>query len=515
MKKIISLLLAVVMVASLCACGKNESSQVNTNLDFEIGDTGGLKVPFGNGEEISVFLTDEVGATNTWIFDKLNQVVGLNIKPSLVPVASANQKMQVLLASKQTPDITFAGTLEETNDYAAQGAWEPINDHLDDMPNFRRIFKDNPERDWVFKSLAASDGNLYVFPTVDSNRIVNHGMLYRKDIFDKENIDMWNSPETFYETLKKLKELYPDSYPLTSKTGVNLIGNYAVAWGGITSYNVYYDEAAETWKYSDTDPKTKEILDYFNKLYNEGLLDPEFLTNTQAAWTQKMTTGESFVTYDWIGRLDMFVEQSTLPGYDLRYGNPVGPKQTLVTLEQVDKGGNVVSKNKNAPLAMKLMDFWYSDAGAELMTCGIRGETFEIGEDGMAKYLEFEEGKKIDIMDLRSKYCMWMAGSYKKADKRSCYFQYTEREQEAQDWVEKCGGLEPEDPFVTFVGDDVSRVAELKTQLSKKFEEVMFKYIIGQETGDAAWKNWCNEAKKLGADELVEIYNNRHKELGL
>ncbi len=515
MKKLISLLLAVMMALSLCACGDNETSQVNTNLDFEIGDTGGLKVPFGNGEEISVLVTDEVGATNTWIFDKLSQVVGLNVKPTLIPVSSVNEKVQVLLASKQTPDIMNAGTLAETNDYAIQGAWEPINNHLKEMPNFQKFFGEGSENDWVFKSLAATDGKLYVFPSVDTNRIVNHGMLYRKDIFDKHGIEMWNSPESFYEALKKLKELYPDSYPLTSKTGKELITNYSVAWGGLKSYDVYYNEEEKTWKYSDTDPKTKEILDYFNKLYTEGLLDPEFLTNTQAAWTQRMTNENSFVTYDWIGRLDMFMEQTQVPGYDLRYANPVGPEQTLLTLDQISKGGAVVSKNSDAPMAMKLMDFWYSDAGAELMTCGIRGETFEIGEDGMAKYLAFEEGEKVDIMDLREKYCMWMQGSYTRVDRRSCYFQYTEREQEAQDWVEKCGGLEPADPVVTFIGDDVSKVADLTTKLSKRFEEVMFKYIIGQETGDAAWKKWCDEAKKLGADELVEIYNNRHKELGL
>jgi len=164
---------------------------------------------------------------------------------------------------------------------------------------------------------------------------------------------------------------------------------------------------------------------------------------------------------------------------------------------------------------MKLQDFWYSDAGAELMTCGIRGEIFEYGEDGMAKYLEFEEGKKIDIMDLRSKYCMWMSGSYKRVDRRSCYFQYSEREQEAQEWVDKCNGLEPADPVVTFVGDDVSKVAELKTSLSKEFEIVMFNYIIGQETGEEAWDKWVAKAEKMGSKEFAEIYNRRHKELGL
>jgi len=92
----------------------------------------------------------------------------------------------------------------------------------------------------------------------------------------------------------------------------------------------------------------------------------------------------------------------------------------------------------------------------------------------------------------------------------------TEREKEAQDWVEKCKGLEPSDPVVLFSkNNDVSKSADLITGLSKKFEEVMFKYIIGQETGDAAWEKWLKEAEKLGEKELCELYNNRHKELGL
>ncbi len=514
MKKILILLLAASLIISISGCGGDDVS-LNTHIDFEIGDTGGLKVPFGNGEEITVFVSDEVGATNTYIFDKLSQVVGLKVKPLLAPVSSVGTKMQTLLASGNLPEIMSVNTLNEANDYAMQGAWEPINDHLDEMPNFRRFFGEGAEYDWVFKSLAASDGKLYVFPVIDSNRIVNHGMLYRKDVFDKHGIGMWNSPETFYETLKKLKELYPESYPLTSKMGVNMLSYYGVSWGGLKAYDVYYDESAKLWKYSDTDPKMKEMLDFLHKLYKEGLLDPEFLTNTQPAWTKRMTTGSSFVTLDWIGRLDMFVSQSEIEGYDLRYGNPAGPSQSLVTLEQVSRDGNVVTKGKNAEMAMKLQDFWYSDAGAELMTCGIRGEIFEYGEDGMAKYLEFEEGKKIDIMDLRSKYCMWMSGSYKRVDRRSCYFQYSEREQEAQEWVDKCNGLEPADPAVTFVGDDVSKVAELKTSLSKEFEIVMFNYIIGQDTGEEAWDKWVAKAEKMGSKEFAEIYNRRHKELGL
>ena len=517
MKKIITLLLAFVLVFSMAACSKDGGSTKISGLDFEIGDTGGLKVPFGNGEEIEIICIDDNSVSNTYIFDKLGQVIGLNVKPIYIPSSASTQKLSAIMASGDLPEICYLTSFTKINDYANQGAFEPINPHMDELPNISSYFGEDGKYSWFPKTYAADDGNVYFLPLVDFDRFVNHGMLYRKDIFDKHGIKMWNSPETFYQALKKLKEIYPDSYPLTSKTTHNIIKNYAVAWGGITSYDMYFDEASKTWKYSDTDPKTKEILDFFNKLYEEKLLDPEFLTNTQPAWTQRMTTGKSFVTYDWIGRLDMFMEQTDVPGYDLRYANPVGPKQTLVTLAQVDSFGTCIAKGKNAKLALKLSDFLYSPAGAELMTIGVRGETFELDENGNIKYLdpELAAKEKITTNDLASKYAMWMRPSYKTSDKRAVYYQFTEREQEAQDWVEKCGGLEPEDPVVTFDDKTSAEISDLKTALAKKFQQVMFKYIVGQDTGDKAWEAWLKEAKKLGEDKLVKIYNDRYKELGL
>ena len=108
---------------------------------------------------------------------------------------------------------------------------------------------------------------------------------------------------------------------------------------------------------------------------------------------------------------------------------------------------------------------------------------------------------------------MWIRPSYRTTDKRAVYYQYTEREQEAQDWVEKCGGMEPQDPVVTFDDKTSAEISDLKTALSKKFQQVMFKYIVGQDTGDKAWEAWLKEAKKLGEDKLTKIYNDRYKEL--
>lgn len=167
---------------------------------------GGLEVPFGNGEEIEIFCNDDVGVTNTYIFDKMGQILGLKIVPTLVPTSALESKRSIIMASSDLPEIMNAGSLLKANEYALQGAFEAINPYMDKLPNVSRYFGKDGKYSQVQKTSAASDGQLYVFPQIEINRTVNHGMLYRKDVFDKHGIKMWNSPETFYQALKNLKK---------------------------------------------------------------------------------------------------------------------------------------------------------------------------------------------------------------------------------------------------------------------------------------------------------------------
>ena len=75
--------------------------------------------------------------------------------------------------------------------------------------------------------------------------------------------------------------------------------------------DMYYNEEDGKWKLSSTDEKFKEVLDFIKIMYDEKLIDPEFITATQAAWTSKITQNDkAFVTWDWIGRLEQFKEQT-------------------------------------------------------------------------------------------------------------------------------------------------------------------------------------------------------------
>jgi len=335
---------------------------------------------------------------------------------------------------------------------------------------------------------------------------VNHGFLYRKDIFDKHNIPLWTNQDEFYQALKKLKELYPNSVPYSSKTQANIFRDWGHSWG-LSGYPNNYDEETKQWEFSFTQPEFKEMLDFMKKLYNEGLLDPEFMTDTSANWTAKMTSNNSFVTYDWIGRLDMFATQAkdAIPDYDLRYGNPIGPSGKTLSLPTIATFGHAVAKNKNTEVSMKLLDYLTSPSGAELMTVGQEGVNYELDENGRPVYPELKDLELVDIKALEDKYGLWTQGFYVRTDSRSVYYNFTEKEQEAQDMMkDKKLAL---DPVLKFTDEETSTIAELTQALQKAGEEFSAKYVLTASHGQAEWDAWLQQAKKLGEDEFVGAYN--------
>jgi putative aldouronate transport system substrate-binding protein len=223
-----------------------------------------------------------------------------------------------------------------------------------------------------------------------------------------------------------------------------------------------------------------------------------------------MTQAEkAFVTTDWIGRMDAFKTQTadTVPDYDLRFANPIGPDQTLPEVSQLCWPRHVSSQSKNIETCFKLLDFTLSPAGKALITMGIEGETYEIDENGMAKYLDPEyAGKTPTMTELQEKYGMYVQGMYLSFDRRCAYFNYTEREQEAQDFGKDPSHISPRDPELVFTEEENTKKNELIATFMKAGREFATKYILNNG-GQKEWDNWVAQAEKLGYKELEKIYN--------
>jgi len=516
-KKWLCLCLAGLMLLA-SGCGKqNNVSTDNVELSPEvIGDYGSLKLPLDDkNTEINILATtDNYDLNDSVIVKELEKRTGLDIKVTSIPQESIEKKIRILIAARdQMPDIFGNGfPIIELNQFGMQGAFEPINDHLDELPNFKEIFFDNTEKYRTANTLDyfyADNGDIYSFPTFDTSRYVNHGMLYRKDIFDKHGIKIWNNKEEFIEVLRELKKLYPDVYPFSCKTKSGMIATFGLNWG-INAFTIYFDEASHEWKFSPKEKEFRELMDFMKTLYNEGLINPEFLTKTESAWTSEMIYGKAFVTWDWIGRLDKLTEdgKATDPNFDLRYAQPIGGK--VETLKQV-KPGMVVKKGDKSLLCLKLLDYLISPSGAELMTMGVKDVTYRFDADGNVEYIGFE-GQTPGIKELEDKYGLFVAGLYARMDRRSVYFKYTYREQEAQDiMLAKEDGFLPSDPEVILDNDVLSEISSKQVDLQKIAEEFAIQYLLNDDSGENEWKEFYDKIQKKGVDQVLKAYNDAQK----
>jgi len=104
----------------------------------------------------------------------------------------------------------------------------------------------------------------------------------------------------------------------------------------------YFGEKAEVYLCT---PEGRVVAGSDDREYNEKLLDPEFLTCTQAAWTTKMTQPDSaFTTFDYVwimtqggpaGSTEVFatrIYKTTFINYDAGYGAAMSLSVCLLAL---------------------------------------------------------------------------------------------------------------------------------------------------------------------------------------
>ncbi|CAN7378042.1 extracellular solute-binding protein [Paenibacillus sp. LjRoot153] len=528
-KKLISSVAGIALMTSiLTACSGTTGGQKEggaaasastapaaTQAANPYGDTGGLKLPLVNEPTTLTWMLPS-NSTNIkedkLVVQEILKRTGIKVDFQTYSPQTYQDKLKVIVASGKLPDIFEGLKAAELKKIGKQKGVVAINDYAEMLPNFKKLYLQ--ENSWVVKSYGDENGKLYTWPIYDLNRDVNHGFLYRKDIFDKLGIKEWTTTDEFYQALKKLKEAYPNAYPYASKGLANVFRDWSYGWGiGSDSYPAYYDEKEKAWKFASIQPEHKNMLDFMKKLYNEGLIDPEFLTDTQDSWTTKMTTDKSFVTWDWIGRLDLFYNQikAKNPDYNLRYANPVGPTGNVRTLPKVSDFSVTVANNKNKEAALKLLDYLTSPSGSQLMTLGVEGVNFEWGKDGAPVYPELKDLPLVDISVLEDRYAMWLESAYLRPDHRSVYYKFSEKEKEAQDKILKGSKREPIDPILNFTDAEISTLAELQTALQKAAEEFNAKYVLDKKYGDEQWEEWKKTIAKKGVDAYIKVYNDAQK----
>ena len=469
----------------------------------------------------------------------LEEQTNIEINDIQIPPGEIEAKYQVMLATGDLPDIFNPGAANlskaDLDSYGAKGLFVNVLEYAHLIPNYMKLIEEVEP----IGNMITSDGKKYGFSIYNADPIpFSLSLAYREDLWEKMDLpsDTW---EDLYEAFKTLKAEFPDSYPVNAwQTGDRSVLLSMAGANFNTDESIYFNHTNRDWQYGPMDAEYEYFMEYFSRLWAEGLLHPDTFTMSYDQWSQSLANHESFFTWWWSASGNWFspVTQFQLadfgPGKEwtfsaLRIPSLVedGPRARSVNHMPYGNYGYaklISSQSEHIPEIMALMNFLAVEKNSYSVFFGPPGEYWDI-VDGKYRWLTPEiktpynpEGTMADHEWFLQKFGVRtslanveIVGIDNPRMQANMTIEsdadYTQFEVEARQYVADGSTPQRPEPIVNFTAEQADREAQLKTALDTYAQEQSILFIAGKRPL-SEFAAFQDEIQKQGAQELVDLY---------
>lgn len=527
-KKWGSLSMSLVIAASLmagCSSGGDETADKGSTPKAvsNLNETG---MPVVNEKiELDFFTGKWNGNSSNYddvlVWKKYQEMSNIDVNFNLVPFESLTEKRNLALAGGDYPDVFYSarvGSAELTR-YGPQGVFIPLNDLIDKYaPNFKKLMEENPD---IRKGLTMPDGNIYSLPSFYDpdflSMLIGTPLWINEDWLKQLNMEEPKTIDEFYNYLKAVKETdlngngKNDEIPYGGTGITSIIDQIKGAWGlgtkGLGHKFVDVDPDTNELRFTKTLPEYKEMLQFMNKLYSEGLIDKEIFTIESSALNAKGQAdllGSTIVPNpDTVMGKDNFIGLGALEG-------PHGDKlYSHVKVPMVHVGAFAITdKNEHPEATIRWMDHFYGQEGATFFFMGEEGTTYNKNADGELEYIQEitnnPDGLTMD--QALTKYFTWTGGSYPGYVKEE-YFKGSETLPNSMEAADKAEPDAVEDIWYNFnfTNEETEFMSSVGKDIQDYIGEMEAKFVNGSASFDQ-WEEYVNTIEKMGLEEYMKIY---------
>lgn len=459
---------------------------------------------------------------NIRLWKDYEQKTNIRVQWETVHTETLKEKRNLLLAGNDYPEMFYASAFSRSDllKYGKQGAFIPLNDLIDKYaPNFKAVMEKYPI---IAKGITMPDGNIYGLPTIydPEFKSVLYGTPWvKQEWLDKLGLKQPETLDDFYAMLKAFKEKDPNGNGQKDEIAWGAVGtagivNYLRGSFGLNNHgtsNINVDTDPETGKirFIPTDERYKELLQFVNKLYKDGLLEQDIVsvksTEVDAKGMQGLLGVSDSVDPVAIYNQKGYVGLSVLKGphgdrqYNA-YGSPLGNIGMFV----------LTDKAKHPEAMMRWMDYFYSDEGIKLFFMGWKDETYTEDANGNVDYTDEIKNnpKGLNLDQAVGQYLIWPGGYYPGFVKQK-FFKGAEGLPTSVENAKKAEPyVLPQDqvwPPFNFTQEEQSELTTIQTDIETYVNEMRDKFITGNESFDN-WDQYVAALKKMGVDRYVAIY---------
>lgn len=319
------------------------------------------------------------------IIKAMSEKAGIVFKWEQAPsdLTQYTEKFNILVASRDIPDIMINNDKELLNRGGANGVFEQLNSYIDSyMPNVKKKWAEKPI---VEKLIKNDDGRIFYLARMTAVKTM-FILIGRQDWLDKLGLQVPTTTDEMYSVLKAFKEKDPngngkaDEIPFTCRGKLSSLTPFFEAFGVFIKEAFYVENGKVQFTY--TAPGFKAGLEYVNRLFEEQLIDNEYATNDLNIWSSRLTNNLSGMTFDVFVRaefLNNLIRKGSPQALFLGYIPLKGPDGKPATKDQQNPssvGAAVSAKSQYKVEIARFFNWMYSDEGVMMTNFGIEGSQY-------------------------------------------------------------------------------------------------------------------------------------------
>lgn len=436
-----------------------------------------------------------------WITEKTNVTLDMNA----VPAPNYEDQYNLTMSSGELPDIILQNGFDRAKEYGLQGAFVNLNEYKDMMPNMFKALEENPE---MKDMTIAANGELYTAPAVNSGIQNLRHWMYREDVFEKHDLDVPTTWEALYEVSKELQDIYPESHPFIFRNDFGHLPLLAPSFGIDGSF--YADPETGEYKFGPIQDEYKEMVKWLIKFHEEGIMPQTWLTDKTEDWQRYISQNQSFITIDYVGRIDFLNVplREEDPDATFKFMPPpqgiegVEPQIEYTAMDSI--GMSIASTSDQIEDVVKYIDWHYTEEGRRISGLGGEGVSYEV-VNGEPEILD----KFSEFSDIRKEIGVITNGAYLAVFEEDNALRLMASE-EMQDAFAQA----PEytaDPHILppLTAEESDEASLINEAVVKTYEENIANFIIGKKSMDE-WDQYVEKVNQAGLPRLLEIYQTAH-----
>ncbi|MGI6672023.1 MAG: extracellular solute-binding protein [Christensenellales bacterium] len=529
LKKVVALTLCALFVLAILPLAVAEDLTTKAQADTNFNPTGFPIVKEKVTKKVMIRKPGNIAnpsemVTLKYVAEKMN----IDIEWIVVGADGWNERVNLVFASNDLPDIIMKGSVPNIARVIEGGQLYALDGLIDAYSTgIKPLLAEYPGVDAAAR---AADGHLYGLPgfnTLKPNLTSHRNLWINQKWMDNLGLQAPTTTDELLDVLRAFRDNDADGDGNPNNEipyGVEDSGAGHSSRPDIISglFGLYSNLGYDNIQLRDgkvsflkTDPAWKEVLAYMNVLYTERLMDNEVFTQTGDMSIGKISSGSIGVFG--LSSDDLFttVSDQYVALAPVTSGNGCTP---VIQLASNSMGVNtfITTADESPWVSFRLLDYFFTYEGSMTIGCfnedliGITCQKLDNGKwDYSEEMLNDERGVAVAVGEA----CPLPGGGfgYWRQEDNSNYI-YSAKVQENVPVWEPFYQQDPVYASPQFSVEDSDRLNRIRTDLDVYISECQAKFITGEMSLDA-WDEYVANTKKMGADDLVAIYQTYYDKL--